>query len=191
MSERRRRRARVLVVLSTLSVTLLAGLVACTPDERTSTTRLERMEALASTHHPLSPEELSRLDDEDLASLRHLAEDDQRPLWLRLRALGLASARPNEETRALWRRLRSAPERELRWQAAWAEGLSRDGKERLAFAALLLEDHDEALREAAAHLLGTISKGMRQKAVALALERAKREPNPTVRAALERNQMRR
>lgn len=165
-----------------LCIFLLGG---CVAEPRPAV--MERMVALASIHHPIAPDDLSRLSDEELAALRSLARDEGRPLWLRLRALGLASARPSSETRELWLALRAAPERELRWQATWAEGLSLDAGARVSFAVSLLERDDEELREAGAHLLGTVPEA---RARGVALRRLELEESERVRAVLERKVLR-
>lgn len=162
----------------------LSSLLACGQERPAD--RVARMARLSSTHHAIPADALASLDDADLAALRSLARDRERPLWLRLRALVLAGARPSEETRALWAALRQAPERELRVQAAWAEGLSRAGRDRVTYAAGLLDDGDEALREAGAHLLAIATKNDERRVLAIARARLPLEGSERVRAVLRR-----
>ncbi len=145
--------------------------------------RLARMVTLCSTHHALAPAQLDQLGEEDVRVLRALARDRDRPLWLRARAVSLAGVRPSAETRALWRELRSAPEGELRVEAAWAEGLSLAQEPQRTFAIRLLQDEEPAVREAGAHLLA-IAGG--EAARAFAQEHLRTEPDVVVRAVLSR-----
>lgn len=155
--------------------------LACAPDMQRS--RVERMAELCTTHHALPAAAIARLDDEDVLALQVLARDRERPLWLRARAVTLAGARPSDAVHAMWREMRSAPERELRIQAAWAEGLAGGAQHRRGFAARLLHDDDARLREVGAHLLA-IAGG--ERALTVARERIAIEEDAGVRAVLSR-----
>jgi hypothetical protein len=146
-----------------------------------SPTLVERLARLCEDHHAVPAAAVLALEEDDVRALVALARDPSRPLFVRGRATALAGARPTPVVEALWDELLAGPEGQLRVQAAWARGLARRGAQRSRWAQALLDDKDERLREAGAHLLF-----LGPEPEAKARRRLRSEPAGVVRAVLER-----
>lgn len=113
-----------------------------------------------------------------------IARDAKQSVYARARALGLCGAIPDDAAFALWREARAWPQRELRVQAAWAEGLARKrGPRFLPYARALLAEEEAHLREVGVHLLFIEGSAA---AIALAKQHAAIEPDPVVAKLLAR-----
>lgn len=154
------------------------------PRPAPSEAALGRMLRLCGDLHAVSPQALARLSAEERRALAAIALDEGRPVYVRARAVAFLGARVDALAEAVWERARRDVHREVRLQAAWAQGLARAREGRgLAFARALLDDPDPRLREVAVHLLFLTAK---DEAPEVAEEQLASERDPVVRALLER-----
>jgi hypothetical protein len=129
--------------------------------------------------------DVAKMTPAEQAALIAIARDPKQPVYARARAIGLVGALPNDAARALWRDARAWEPRELRVQAAWAQGLSvvKDEKAFAAFTASLLSDDEAHLREVAVQLLFVEGSAT---SVARAKQHATTETDPVVQQLLAR-----
>lgn len=128
--------------------------------------------------------DVAKMTAAEHAALVAIARDPKQPVYARARAIGLVGARPDDAAHALWRDARAWPQRELRVQAAWAQGLA--AKRTKAFAptvAALLADDEAHIREVGVQLLFLDGSAA---SVATAKAHSEREADPVVRKLIER-----
>jgi hypothetical protein len=149
--------------------------------------RLAQAERICRVRHALDEAQLLRLAAEGPELHRAfaaLALDEGRPLFVRARATSLLGVRADALAFAVWRAQRRAPERELRVQAAWAEGLARGETEPgRGFARALLDSPDRSLREVGIQLL---ARGASPAGLAAIRAHNERERDARLRALIHR-----
>lgn len=156
-----------------------------TPDPDTR----DRMRQSAAAIEGVSPEAVSGMTLGEQAALIAMARDTNERLYVRARAIGLVGALPNAEAEALWAAARTWPERELRVQAAWAQGLARRRTvEGFTFAKGLLTESESHLREVGVHLLFLLDT---PQAVDVATDHLATESDPVIRRLIDRRLMER